>query len=916
MRRILASIVVMAASVTLLGQSEKQAQPPVADVPIQGPTFRTGVDVVSIDVAVMDSRGRPVLDLRAPEFVVKVDGKARRVVTAQPMRIDVEAEKRRAAEPQEETLFTTNITPTNGRAILIAVDQTHIRPGAARPILNTAAKFLDQLSPTDQVAFVAFPPPGPSIGFTRDRLRIRQAMNQVVGVQQQYEGRYNMGISEAIAIHDNRDESVFESVSTRECSGLRPGERQSCEDEVEAEAEERVAYTRRETYASLNSLEALLRDMAILDGQKSLILLSESLIVEAGDAQLEDLIRVAAVGRVSVNVLLMDVPGMDVTQGLLPPSPIQDRHLEESGLESLAVLSRGALFKVIGSGERIFERLASELSAYYLLGVEQQPGDNDGKRHRVEVEVRRKGLTLRSRSAFVVSTATSVKPEDRLMTALRSPFGVAEIPMRVTNFTYQDPDSDKVQIFLAAEVGQAGAPAAEYTVGFVVIDDQGRVVVGGDEKRKLMPIDGRENVPLGYAARLLVEPGKYSLRLAAVDAEGRRGSVVRDLSAWKTAGEEFAVGDLMVGAPPPENRPMEPQVEPQVHEGVLAAYVELYASSPAAFDDAVVAMELADDVDGPPLATITTHELAGSRPTTRGAQAVFSVGNLPSGRYVVRAQITRGGKPAGMLVRPLVLAASTTRAALPLQLGSVVPAFDRAAVLQADVVASMLDFAQRASPALGDAMVEARAGRYGAAALEALGAGDQPAAAFLRGLDLFIKGQLDEAHTQLNIASGPRREFFPAAFYLGAIYAAAGRDQDAAGVWQNAIAGAVRPPLAYTLFADARLRAGQPESAVDVLRPAREQLPQNDDIAKRLALAYLMTAQYGDALPVLRDYLTRHPADQDALFSIVLAQYEVTSRGGAQLSTADYAALTKYLKAYKGPQQALLAKYLAAIAPR
>ena len=97
----------------------------------------------------------------------------------------------------------------------------------------------------------------------------------------------------------------------------------------------------------------------------------------------------------------------------------------------------------------------------------------------------------------------------------------------------------------------------------------------------------------------------------------------------------------------------------------------------------------------------------------------------------------------------------------------------------------MLDMVEKRSATLKDAMVEARAGRYGPAALEALTTGDQATAAFLRGLDLFGKGQLDQAATQLQLAAGPRRDFFPAAFYLGAIYASVGRDRDAAGLQQD-----------------------------------------------------------------------------------------------------------------------------------
>ena len=85
-----------------------------------------------------------------------------------------------------------------------------------------------------------------------------------------------------------------------------------------------------------------------------------------------------------------------------------------------------------------------------------------------------------------------------------------------------------------------------------------------------------------------------------------------------------------------------------------------------------------------------------------------------------------------------------------------------------DVLGPMLDQVEKRSPALKDALVEARAGRYGAAAIEALGAGDQTAATFLKGVDLYAKGQLDQAVIQLALAAGPRRDFFPAAFFLGA----------------------------------------------------------------------------------------------------------------------------------------------------
>ena len=179
------------------------------------------------------------------------------------------------------------------------------------------------------------------------------------------------------------------------------------------------------------------------------------------------------------------------------------------------------------------------------------------------------------------------------------------------------------------------------------------------------------------------------------------------------------------------------------------------------------------------------------------------------------------------------------------------PKFDPAIALERDLLDAMLVMVERHSPDLKTSLVEARAGRYDAAAREAFNSGDLIVGAFLSGVDLFSKGELDEAAAQLQAAAGPRREFFPAAFFLGACYAAVGRDQDAAGVWQLALGKEPRPPVAYTVAADARLRIGQSQSAIDILKPAYDRDPTQDDIARRLAMAYAMTNRHAEALTVL-----------------------------------------------------------------
>jgi hypothetical protein len=48
----------------------------------QTPRFRSGVDVMSVDVTVVDERGRPILGLKPEDFTVRLDDRERRVVSA------------------------------------------------------------------------------------------------------------------------------------------------------------------------------------------------------------------------------------------------------------------------------------------------------------------------------------------------------------------------------------------------------------------------------------------------------------------------------------------------------------------------------------------------------------------------------------------------------------------------------------------------------------------------------------------------------------------------------------------------------------------------------------------------------------------------------------------------------------------
>src|SRR5262245_61015131 len=91
------------------------------------PRFRSSVDVTSIDVSVVDGRGKPILDLKPEEFSVRIDNAARRVVSAEWTPLMTETGPPPPPPPEG---YSTNEALSGGRLIIIVIDQPNIRFGA------------------------------------------------------------------------------------------------------------------------------------------------------------------------------------------------------------------------------------------------------------------------------------------------------------------------------------------------------------------------------------------------------------------------------------------------------------------------------------------------------------------------------------------------------------------------------------------------------------------------------------------------------------------------------------------------------------------------------------------------------------------------------------------------------------------
>ncbi len=317
--RILAGVAaVILFAVTLAAQAPQPPQAPAAPQPPQ--VFRAGVEILTVDVTAIDNNtGRQVTDLSAKDFLVEVDGNPRQVATSEyvrsvdPMRI-VGAPRKVAAKP-DETFFSSNAKGApSGRLIVVLVDQGNIRTGAARSVMNSTKKFVDTLEPEDRVAVIAVPGPGELVDFTTDHDKVRESLLRIVGQADPIKARFNISITEAMAIYMRSDIRMAAEVILRECGqAIAAAEAERCEREVEQDAAEIINDIRRRTQESIHGMREVLKSIGNIEGPKSVILISEGLIFEGLGSETDELASIAADSRASLDILLLDVPRFDAS---------------------------------------------------------------------------------------------------------------------------------------------------------------------------------------------------------------------------------------------------------------------------------------------------------------------------------------------------------------------------------------------------------------------------------------------------------------------------------------------------------------------------------------------------------------------------------------------------------------------------
>ncbi len=617
------------------------------------PVFRARVDLVTVDVAVVDNDGRPVNRLVPADFTVVAGNRPRKIVAADFVSVEPNR-SRSTATVASVPAPSSNSTPATGRSFLFVVDVEHIAAGGGRGVLKSIGEYLEKLRPDDRVGMVVLPFGTPRVDLTTNRQLIQDAAAKIAGVSTRNQGG-SMTVGEAAAVEQMDSHALDDylqrvNVVTGSCdlpTELLDAEMAmridpsgtTCLMKMQPAANWIMEAERRKTRDLLDSLEAIASAMTSIDGPKSIVLVSEGIVIDRNTInELRRFSLAAERARVTFFALNLPMALADVgSRYNMTTARMLDQKVLFDGMSMLAVAGRGEAFMISGTPLGALARIDGETSGYYLVSFERDAQDRDGDRQKIDVRVNWPGATVRARTDFTVNPEP---PPVRVPADLKVAIGqVLRWPVATTDLgvdldTYSAPDlsgRDAIRTVVAASFAAAGRPMA--AVGYEVSDAAGKTVADGFESDTLAT-DRLAGDRVLYLAAVNLPKGAYRVKLAGITADGRQGSVEHEFEVAPARLGGVRLSDVFLGEIGSKGFVPNPWVLPGA--ATLPVSLEVYADSPDAFKGAVLTLELAP-LGRAPLARLPLSQKPGNDPRRQLASATLAIASLPPGPYTVTA---------------------------------------------------------------------------------------------------------------------------------------------------------------------------------------------------------------------------------------------------------------------------------------
>ncbi len=374
MRRLLSPALVFAGLLAITGTMASTQEQPAPQGGGQ-PTFRTGVNIVRVDVIVSDGKGSPVTDLSKDEFEIVEDGRTQTIDVFRQIHIDGAPDPSRPRQVLTRDTEELEAAREDVRIFGILLADYQVCAERSRLVRDALTTFIRKLGPNDLVAVMSPLTSVRDLLFTYDH-------DALLGTIQRFEGRKG----------DYTPRNPIEEEHAQQLGGV-----------------ERIRQA-----VVRDALKALaVRLGSMREGRKSVLFVSEGF--RGTDPQVMREITQES-NRHNASIYAIDPRGLVAPEGDVSPtfrpgcgrtSPMGLRFTQDT-LRELADETDG---RAIVNRNSLAEGLAQILrdsSFHYLLGYTSTAAQTDGKFHQIHVRVKRPRLDVRARKGYWASTAADV----------------------------------------------------------------------------------------------------------------------------------------------------------------------------------------------------------------------------------------------------------------------------------------------------------------------------------------------------------------------------------------------------------------------------------------------------------------------------------------------------------------------------
>jgi VWFA-related protein len=534
--RLLAGALVLLVTALATADATIAQQQPAAQRQRPAATFRSSIDLVTINVVVRDKNGNIVRGLKRDDFSVTEDGQAQTIstfdfeeISTQPIEampasmptvlggIGRAADAPAAAAPVTET----KIDMKGRRLIAMLFDLSSMQPEEAFRAATAAREYIQKkLTPSDMVAITALSTTLRVIqDFTSDRDLLLQIIDQMSGVE-------GAGFEELVAADD--DTSTAFSADDSE-------------------------FTLFNTDRRLQALQSLIEAMAPIEQKKSLLYFSSGMSQTGMDNRVAIRTVIDRAVRSNVSIYTADARGLqalgpagDASQastrgqsafsGRAVSGRFESMASSQDALTSLAEDTGGRAFFDQNDFGSVFDRIVADTSAYYLLGFTSTNRMQDGRFRRIRVGVKQPGLKLEYRAGYYAPRDFAHSGRDdreqQLMEQLFSDLSVTDLPVYASS-AYFRLKGNRYFVPLWIAVPGSKVPfnksrdkdKATLDILAMVRDAEGRPVarIRDTVNLALAVSDEVERKAVQYQTDLELPPGLFNLK--AVVRENQTGSM-------------------------------------------------------------------------------------------------------------------------------------------------------------------------------------------------------------------------------------------------------------------------------------------------------------------------------------------------------------------------------------------------------